>query len=259
MRSTAEMPRVRQLASADLPAIVELQQSVLADLPAGFLRPRTANELAGYLDGTRGAAFGIEDGAGLAATGLVTLPSASEPGETLATEIARRGVVYSAGMRERISDEDWMRGTCFLGNDMVRRAARGRGYQRALITARLAHAAAADMRWAFSGVHLGNAASWRNLLAHGMAIIVVRFDPRHPVIGLIRAVSAPSIATDASDRLAVAAHEPSQHEAAVKAGYVGVRRGANGAVVYEKLLPSVARAAVPKSLAQSPKYLSPLG
>jgi hypothetical protein len=245
MSIAATPPRARQLAPADLNGLLDLQQAVAADLPAGFLRPRSASELAGYLDGTRGVAYGISDGGALAATALLTLPSAAEPGESLEAEIAKRGVVFSMRLRERISARDWTRATCFLENAMVRREARGRGYQRALLTARLAHAASLDMRWAFAGVHLHNAVSWRNLLAHGMAIVVVRVDPQHPMIGLIRSFDASAVATDPSDRLSVAAHEPSQHQAALLDGYIGVGIGADGGVIYQKLLPAVARSAPP--------------
>ena len=236
-------PRARQLTPADLGAILVLQQSVLADLPPGFVRPRTERDWASYLDGTRGVAYGISAGAALAAASLLALPTAAEPGPSLDAEIATRGVVLSAGLRQRISDEDWTRATCFLGNAMVRREARGRGYQRALIEARLAHAAAAAMRWAFSGVHFGNAVSWRNLLAHGMAIAVVRGDPRHPMLGLIRGYDASAVVTDAGDRIAVAPHEPSRHQAALQDGYIGVRVAADGDVIYEKLLPAGTRTA----------------
>jgi GNAT superfamily N-acetyltransferase len=241
MSISASLPRVRQLTRADLSGILELQQAVAADLPAGFQRPRTASELEAYLDGRRGVAYGIGEGGALTASSLLTLPRADAPAETLDAEIARRGVVFSKGLRERISELDWARATCFLENDMVRREARGRGYQRALVTARLAYAASLNMRWAFAGVHLRNAVSWRNLLAHGMAVVVLRFDPRHPVIGLIRSFDAVAIATDPSDQLSVAAHEPSQHQAALLDGYIGVATAADGGVLYQKVLPSVAR------------------
>jgi GNAT superfamily N-acetyltransferase len=234
----ARRPPVRQLAPADLAGLVALQEAVHADCPPGFLQPRSEAELIGHLDGTRGVAYGIAKGGALAATALLTLPNPAEAGESLEAEIARRGVTIAAGLRERVGQEDWARATGFLGHAMVRRDARGRGYQRALFTALLAHAAAANLRWVFSGVHLANAASWRNLLALGMAIVVVRPDPGHPMIGLIRAVGAPALASDAGDRLTVAAHEPSQHQVALMSGYVGRSIGATG-IVYEKILPGV--------------------
>lgn len=237
----AKRPPVRQLTPADLARIVSLERDVRSGCPADFLRPRSESELAGYLDGTRGIAYGIAKGGVLAASALLTLPNPAEPGESLAEGIAKRAVIIAAGLRERISEEDWARGTSFLENAMVRREARGQGYHRALLAARLAHAAAAGMRWVFAGVHLGNAASWRNLLAHRMAIVVTRPDPRHPMIGLLRALGAPALASDAGDRLTVAAQEPSQHQAALMRGYVGTSLGPNG-IVYEKLLPAPSRA-----------------
>jgi hypothetical protein len=254
MSSLSDAPRPRRLAPADLPAILALQQAVLADLPAGFVRVRSAAEWAGFLDGTRGVVYGIAGAGALSAAALMMLPSAEAPGEPLEDEIAKRGVVFSRGLRARISERDWSRATGFLGNAMVRPEARRRGHQRALIAARLAHAAAAGMRWIFSGVHLHNGTSWRNLLAQGLAIAALRADPRHPLLGLIRGIDPLAVATDAGDRRRFAAHETSQHEAALVEGYLGVGTTPAGSVVYERLLPARV-AEVPSAR----KYLSETG
>lgn len=73
-----------------------------------------------------------------------------------------------------------------------------------------------------------------NLLAEGMVIAGIRFDPGYPVIGLLRSFGPLALRSDASDQVSVSAHEPSQHQAALHGGYIGVRL-ADGVVIYERL------------------------
>jgi hypothetical protein len=118
---------------------------------------------------------------------------------------------------------------------MVRRSARGRGFQRLLFDERVAHAARAKMKWICSGVHLDNVVSWSNLMAKGMVIVGIRFDFGYPLIGLLKAVEGDALATDASDHMLVRISDAQRHEAAIDAGYVGVRPMGD-TVVYQRLI-----------------------
>jgi hypothetical protein len=73
MTTTAHSPFVRQLTTADLPDIVKLHEAVSGPLPAGFIRPKTEDELRSYLDGTLGVAYGVI-GDGLLAASLLRVP-----------------------------------------------------------------------------------------------------------------------------------------------------------------------------------------
>jgi GNAT superfamily N-acetyltransferase len=219
--ATAAVPLVRQLTVADLAAAVELQALITAGLPAGFIWPRTDRELGAYLDGTLGVAYGITEGDVLLAVSLLRVPDSDHP---------------LVGPRFRlVPEEDWPRHACFLANTMVVPAARGRGYQRTLVGARLAHAASAGMRWMCAGVALRNTISCTNLLAEGLAIADIRCDLGHPIVGLLRPIDAPELTSDPDDRVLVRAHDHVQHQAALQAGYIGVRLAPGGAVVYQRL------------------------
>lgn len=222
MRSTMNDPLVRQLSIADLPAMIRLRAVVAAGLPNGFLWPKTESQLGTYLDGTAGAAFGIDDDQGLAALALLRLPGDAPP------DLHPRFPV--------IPDEDWPRRACALESTVVSPAARGRGYQRALVDARMAHATSLRMRWACAGVRLENAVSWANLLARGMAIVGIRFDPGYPIVGLLRPLAPHALRLEPNDRVSVGAADPSRHQAALERGYVGVRLDADRAVIYERLI-----------------------
>jgi GNAT superfamily N-acetyltransferase len=221
----AEPSPVKRLTVADLAAVVELQTAVTSGLPAGFIWPRTEQTLRGYLDGTLGAAYGIAEGDALVAVSLLRVQDSGHP---------------LVGPRFRLVPEaDWSRHACFLENTMVVPAARGRGYQRALIGTRLAHAASAGMRWACAGIALENSVSWANLLAEGMVIADIRCDLGYPIIGLLRAFNAPELKFDPDDRVLVGGRDHVQHQAALQAGYIGVSLTPDGAVVYQRLSPRV--------------------
>lgn len=135
-----------------------------------------------------------------------------------------------------VPEDDWPRRACGLGGTVVRPRARGRGFQRALVDARLAWAVRAGARWACAGVRLENAVSWRNLLARGFAVVGMRDDPGYPILGLLRPLGTGVLRTDPLDRRAVAALDPAGHREALDAGYLGSRLAPDGRVTYERLL-----------------------
>jgi GNAT superfamily N-acetyltransferase len=216
---------VRQLTVADLTDIIELQEAVTAGLPVGFIRSKTESELLAYLDGTLGVAYGvvergIVEGAALLAMALLRIPDENHPNNGLPFPL--------------VPAEDWPLCACFLENTMVLPAARGRGYQRTLLDARLSRAASAKMRWICAGVQLQNSVSWANLLAEGMAIAGIRFDPGYPVIGVLGSFDA-LLTSDPSDQVSVRAHDHTGHQAALQDGYIGVGLARDGAVLYQRL------------------------
>lgn len=222
MNIAVRAPVVRQLAMPDLLDVLDLEGAVAARLPEGFIRAKDDGELHGYLDGTLGAAYGVADGTGLTAVSLLRLPTAEHT---------------NAGSTPfpRVPAEDWPLHAGFLENTMVRRSVRGRGYQRMLLDARIDHAERAKMKWVCSGVHLDNVVSWSNLIAKGMAIVGIRFDPGYPVVGLLKGFAARVLATDSSDHMMVPVALAARHEAALDAGYVGVQH-IGDTVVYQRLV-----------------------
>jgi GNAT superfamily N-acetyltransferase len=222
MNIAVRAPVVRQLAMPDMLDVFDLEGSVAALAPEGFIRPKDDGEVHGYLDGTLGAAYGVVDGMGLSAVSLLRLPSEAHA---------------NAGLTPfpRVPAADWQQGAAFLENTMVRRAARGRGYQRMLLDARIEHAERAGMRWVCSGVHLDNVVSWSNLMAKGMAIVGIRFDPGYPVIGLLKGFQAGALASDHNDHVLVPLADAKRHEMVIDAGYVGVRP-IGDTVVYQRLI-----------------------
>lgn len=235
--------RVRPLTITDLADILELQATVTAELPLGFIRRKTEPELSLYLNGTLGVAYGIFERATLVAMSLLRVPDQKHPNGGLHFALESAGVVVPAGLSQKMTEQDWSLYTCFLENTMVLAAARGRGYQRALLDARIAHAASAGMRWICAGAHLRNSVSWANLLAKGMAIAGIRFDAGYPVIGLLRSFNALTLESDSNDQIVASAHDPSQHQCALQQEYIGVRLGSDGSVIYQRFLHGGRRAA----------------
>jgi hypothetical protein len=213
--------RVRQLRSADLADVLEVQRSA-ADAPANFLLPKSEAELCGFLDGSRGVACGVIEAGRLVAVSLLQVPSAGRPNGG--------GVPFPL-----VPAADWPLYACFLQNTIVRPEARGRGHQRTLFDARLAHAQLARMKWVCAGVHLENRASWANLLARGMVVGGVRFDPGYPILGLARSFDPRALRTDAADTREVDAGDGKAIEAATRAGYVGVRLEGDALVFARRL------------------------
>lgn len=213
--------RLRRLGPADLPALLALQKTVIQDLPAGFLLAKDETALGSYVDGTRGVAFGIVDAGVLRAAALLRVPSAAYPNP----ESDPRFPI--------VPDEDWPTHAAFLENAMVEPEARGRGYQRALLDARIAQASAAGMRWICSGTDLRNQVSWTNLLRRGFVIGGLIERDGRSVIGLVRALGPKPIAANPRDRATIPAQEAALHVAALRAGYVGVRM-AGATVIYQR-------------------------
>ena len=213
---------VTRLASSDASAFLALQTDVAAGLPPGFFIAKHADTLLGFLDGTAGAAYGIFDREVLVAAALLRLPNAAYPNPL---REPRFPIVPS---------EDWQYHAAFLENAMVHPEARGRGYQRALIEARLDHAAASGMRWACAACHLHNQASWANLLRSGMVIVGLIERDGRIVVGLLRALGASRLDSDPRSRIAAPAQDKRLHLAALAAGFIGVRL-AGRAVIYQRL------------------------
>jgi GNAT superfamily N-acetyltransferase len=216
--------QLRQLDIADLDAIRRLQSDIRTVLPAGLMQCKDEHELTPYLDGTTGAAFGIFDRV-LLAMALVRVPSAAHPNllpplpfVPLENDIATR---YTA----------------VLEHAMVHPAARGRGYQRTLVDARVAHATTHGMQWLGAGAQLGNVASWRNLLASGLAIVGIRMREGRAYIGLLRPLLEGALVSSAADRRLVRADDADAHLRAQEAGYIGTRLNSSGFVVYQRHVP----------------------
>jgi GNAT superfamily N-acetyltransferase len=222
MSAPVPTPVGRQLRSQDLRDILALEDEIAKGLPQGYIREKTPDELRGFLDGTRGAAYGIFEESKLQATSLLRLPSPAHPNTQLTPF-------------PRVPREDWPLSAAFLENMVVHPRARGRGYQRLLIDACLKHARAVRMKWVCSGVHLKNQVSWANLLIKGMAIVGIRFDPGYPVIGLLKAINAPELVSDPRCQMIVPAQDADAHNAALTDGYVGARLATDGSVVYQRL------------------------
>jgi hypothetical protein len=219
---TADSFELRPLRPADIDLVVELQRTVVAPLPDGFVRPRPPEELAAYLDGSAGAAFGVVDSDWLAAAALLRLPSPARP---------------NAGRpMPLVPAADWPRHACFVENAMVRHAARGHGLQRLLFDARRAHAARAGMRWICAGVHVHNTHSWTNLVTMGMTIVGIRFDTGQPLFGLLDSLGAAFPHIDDRDLALVRALDAERHEVRLAEGYVGVRLAHDGALIYARRL-----------------------
>src|SRR5262249_39607276 len=135
----------------------------------------------------------------------------------------------------RVPEQDWPQHACFLENAMVLPAARGRGFQRKLLGARLVHIAATDLRWICAGVHLQNTVSWANLIASGMRIVGIRTDRGYPTLGLLRSADGSGLETDDNDRAYVHVGNATEHEAILKEGYIGAHVNSSGSVVYQRL------------------------
>lgn len=91
------------------------------------------------------------------------------------------------------------------------------------------------MRWICAGIHLQNSVSWANLLARGMAIAGIRFDFGYPIIELLSPCDAVALTSDSSDQVSICSQDPSQHQAVLQDGYIGVRLASDGAVIYPRL------------------------
>ena len=213
--------RIRALTAADLPAAVALQRQVERDLPAGFLRGKTEEELAAYLQGHVGVAYGVCSGATLLSMALLRLPAAKHP--------------LSGECFPFVPEADWPLRAAILEHAMVYPGARRSGYQQALICARIAHARrCAGVRWICAGVQLANAASWRNLLRSGLVIVKSRAQAGRTLLALLMSLDNAVLHTRLSDQRWVIEQDADGHAAALRAGYIGVRPGMGGTVIYQR-------------------------
>jgi GNAT superfamily N-acetyltransferase len=212
-------PSLRQLSIADFKAILALQSAVGATLPAGLVRFKEEHELISYLDGDLGAAFGIFNDDELIATALLRIPSVEHP--------------HQWESLPRISPkQDWVLHTAFLENAMVVPKARGRGYQRVLLDARVAYAKAVGMKWIGGGARLDNLVSWRNMLANGMMIVGMRIHEGSASVGLLQSFES-VLPTSFTDFRLVRTENISEHVSALDAGYVGTQLASSGVVIYQ--------------------------
>jgi GNAT superfamily N-acetyltransferase len=218
----AQSAQHRPLTSADLNAIQRLQSEVGAALPAGVLQLKEEHELARYLDGTTGAAFGIFHGGALLAMALVRIPSAAHPN------------LLPPLPYVPLSNDTATLYTAVLEHAIVHSQARGRGYQRTLVEVRVAHAKAHGMQWLGAGAALANVVSWRNLLASGLAIVGIRVREGRAYIGLLRPLSAGALVSSVTDQRLVRAEDADAHLRAQEAGYIGTALTSSGLVVYQR-------------------------
>lgn len=164
-------PLVERLGPDDFAALLALYEEVAASLPTGRLQRRDAANVASYLGGGFGGAFGIRQQGRLVAAGLLGAPRTNP----------RLALPPFPG----IPPADWPAQVALAESAVVLSAARGRGYQRALLQARIAAARAQGRRWICSGVHLANLPSWRNLLASGFRVAGVSRALGEPIAGLL--------------------------------------------------------------------------
>jgi GNAT superfamily N-acetyltransferase len=215
---------VRQLERGDMLRIARLTAAVRADVPQGYLRDKPQDELLGYLNGTRGVAFGVIEAENLVAMALLKIPSEPYPNDI-------------SDPFPFIEPEHWRVGTAMLEYAMVLPSARGRGLQRRLMQARLNQAAAAHMQWACTGMVFRNTVSFTNALRCGMTIVGTRVNGNVPVIGLLKPLTAlvsEQLRTDANDELHVSMQDFAQHVAALNRGYLGIGVTRAGVVRYQR-------------------------
>jgi GNAT superfamily N-acetyltransferase len=224
LRTAASSQDLRQLSMADAKAIQNLQEEVNLNLQEGFLRFKEPHELAAYLDGTVGAAFGIFDDGILSAMALVRIPNIEHPNQL-------------EPLPHIMPKSDFTLHTAVLENAMVAPHARGRGYQRALIDARVAYARKVGMRWIGVGARVANVVSWRNLLASGLVIVGVRVNGGQAFIGLLQSIEKRALLSSLTNRRLVPAEDADGHLRALEAGYVGTQLTSSGFVVYQLFVP----------------------
>ena len=213
--------RTRLLTAADLPAAARLQQQVGSDLPTGFLRGKTESELATYLSGRAGVAYGVSSGDMLLSMALLRLSGPQHP--------------LTGERFPLVPEADWPLRAAILEHAMVAPAARRSGHQQALICARIAHARqCAGVRWICAGVQLTNAASWRNLMRSGLMVVRSRTQAGRTLLALLMSLDNAVLHTRLSDQRWVIEQDAGGHAAALRAGYFGVRPGMGGTVVYQR-------------------------
>lgn len=201
-------PTVRLLRAGDAARLQRLHADSAGSFPAYWMRSRSAAELAGYLDGTRGLAFGVIEQDQLLSVGLLRLPSPTQPN--------------SGDPFPRIPAADWRLDTAVLDGALVHPAARGLGYQRVIIERGRAVVADLGLRWLAAGVHLANVASWRNLLRHGFAITGTRQQETGTFLTLLTGGDGGRLATDEARSVRVRIDDAQGIALHLAEGYAGV-------------------------------------
>jgi GNAT superfamily N-acetyltransferase len=147
----------RLLRANSLSMVMDLRQEVLTSLPLADLYAREADELA-FVNrhlGSAGETLGVFDGSTLIAYAMLGLPDATATGNlTELLPIGGNDLAHSA----------------IIASCMVRPKYRGKGLQRALISARLERARAHERTQCVAAVSLHNHASRHNLMQEGMRI-----------------------------------------------------------------------------------------
>jgi GNAT superfamily N-acetyltransferase len=207
----------RRLDITDFAELAALQREVAASAPQGFIRSKSDDDLAAIVEGRTGAAYGVRANGELIAAGLLAYPGPPPEG---------------APPFPRVPPTHWSTRVAFFDNDVVRADMRGRGIQRALFDARLAHARNAGRAWFCAGVHSGNIASVSNLLKRRMAIVGLAFFHGYPLFAMLRAEDASALATTGA-AVHVAAHDIVAHERVLGGGMIG-EGIVDGAVVYRR-------------------------
>jgi hypothetical protein len=226
-------PLIQRLMPADLEAVLQLYAEEAPGVPPDHLDPRSAEELAGYLDGSTGRAFGVRDGRRIDAVGLLRLPEAT-------AFAGQPPFPY-------VPPADWPQLSAFAESTLVRSAARGRGHQRALIKARTVAAEAAGRRWLCAAAHPENRTSWVNLLKSGFVLVGFRQEPQLR-LGFLRPLGGASLALRPETQRRIELADRDGHAGALAEGLVGVALGSDGTLLYRLpvrpyALPGVATAA----------------
>lgn len=203
-----EFTLLRTLRRPDLAQVLRLQQAVLPTVPSGHMRLRGPEELASYLDGSAGLAFGVVEGDALVALTLLRVPGARRPSA---------GAPYP-----RVPPADWPLETAMVEGMLVHPAARGRGHQRALVVRCREAAATIGMRWLCAAVHAANLISLRNLLRVGFAATGVRQVAPGPMLALLMAADGAPLATDPDDVAHCELHDLDALQACFAQGYTGL-------------------------------------
>ena len=212
---------LRLLDLADLREVVALQDTVTDALPQGYVRKMSEADLRTYLDGSQGRAYGFGEPGALQCMSILKIPSERHPNPD--------GLPFPI-----VPPADWPRHAAFVANTLVMPAARGRGYQRALLERRIADAGSFGMRWLCAGSHLENVTSWRNLLARGFVVAGMRLDYGFPVIGLVFPYDREALTSDPADALRIPLRDIAAHGSAFAESYIGVRFEQDGTIVYQR-------------------------
>lgn len=197
------------LTQADIPAMMDLQETVLASLPSHkqhFIAKRTKEEFLKFIQ-TEGVVVGLKKDDELVAYSIAHFPKD----------------VISGGFDPKISIEN-IEKSVFLKSTLVHPNYRGLSLQKTLIDTRLEQATLAGKKWAICEVDIQNAASIKNLLAKGFTIRDCGRSPADfmPAVYMYKDLEAtPELPNNNSLQL-VPVEDWGKHQALLKAGHTGV-------------------------------------